>query len=356
MPRSLRAAFLALSLSGLLGPVQAADPDVTATVLPVPDFVTLSRPTAVPSALTYYAAYEVKIINNSTNVLNNVRFVAHSVVIDSAAAPLLIELAPFVPDALSPNCSSVAAPASAPANSRAIECTLGQLRGGGGAASTSAFTVIFAAPVAGAQVKLVWTAYFGEGGTDTPGASHVDFRSGTALTTLGTPQTESVKSFVRSGGGALFTGADGVARLGDSWTTRVEIPGSAKAEVVETTVATPLAPNLFDLSSSTLTIPGQFPLLKIYLRRDASTILKGAKIDNAIIYYDRQAAGPIGYPYAVLPCSDTSLSHLGASLPLPGIPCINLRTAYTKRTAPTPEWEGDWQFEIFAVDNGQYSN
>lgn len=354
MPRSLRAALLALSLSGILAPVQAADPDVTATVLPVPDFVTLSRPTAVPSALTYYAAYEVKIINNSTNVLNNVRLVAHSVVVGALDEPLPNLSAPFVPDTLlSPNCVTVSAPAGAPANARGIACSLGQLRGGGGAASTSAFTVIFEAPAAGATVKLVWTAYFGEGGTDTPGASHVDFRSGTALTTLGTPQNESVKSFVRSGGGALFTGADGVARPGDTWTTRVVIPSSAKAEVVENTVLTPLAPNLYDLSSSTLTIPGQFPdKLKIYLRRDASTILKGAKIDNAIIYYDRLAAGPIAYPYAVLPCSDTSLG----SLPKPGIPCINSRTAYTKRTAPTPEWEGDWQFEIWALDNGKYAN
>lgn len=356
MDQFLRTALLALLLGSWLAPVQAADPNVTATVDAVPDTVTLSRPAVVPP-LTYYAAYAVKLVNNSTNVLNNVRLVAYSVVVGEGLdeLPLLSQSAPFVPDALSPKCVTTSAPTDAPNNARAIECALGQLRGGGAAAATSAFTVIFAAPAAGAKVKLVWTAYFGEGGTDSTGASHVDFRTGFASTTLGTVQTDSVKSFVRSGGGALFTGADGVARPGDTWTTRVQIPSSAKAEVVETTVAVPLAPNLYDLSSSTLTIPGQFPLLKIYLRRDAATILKGAKIDNAIVYYDRQAAGPIGYPYTVLPCSDTSLSHLG-SLPLPGIPCINLRTAYTRKTAPTPDWDGDWEFEIFALDNGRYSN
>jgi hypothetical protein len=92
--------------------------------------------------------------------------------------------------------------------------------------------------------------------------------------------------------------------------------------------------------------------LKIWLVRDASTIAKGAKISSAKIYYTGSNPPSLGfYPYQVLPCTDTSYGPL----PMPGIPCIKSRTEFTKKTAPTPDWVGDWQFEIWAKDNGKYT-
>jgi hypothetical protein len=141
------------------------------------------------------------------------------------------------------------------------------------------------------------------------------------------------------------------------WTTTVTVPASATyttADVLEETIATPLAPNLADQSSSRLTIPGQFAQLVIKLRRDASTLLKGAKIASARVSYDDPSHpdARVVYPYEVLPCTDTTYG----TLPQPGIPCIRTRTEYTKKNAPTADWVGDWEFEILANDNGRYTN
>ena len=135
------------------------------------------------------------------------------------------------------------------------------------------------------------------------------------------------------------------------------VPASATyttADVLEETIATPLAPNLADQSSSRLTIPGQFAQLVIKLRRDASTLLKGAKIASARVSYDDPSHpdARVVYPYEVLPCTDTTYG----TLPQPGIPCIRTRTEYTKKNAPTADWVGDWEFEILANDNGRYTN
>jgi hypothetical protein len=123
---------------------------------------------------------------------------------------------------------------------------------------------------------------------------------------------------------------------------------------IEEASGVPLAPNLLDSSITTLSIPGSFQKLVITLRRDASTLIKGAKIASARVYYDNPTtpAPGVTYPYEVLPCTDTSFGVL----PKPGLPCINRRTEYTRKNAPTPDWEDDWEFEIFARDNGRYVN
>jgi hypothetical protein len=86
-----------------------------------------------------------------------------------------------------------------------------------------------------------------------------------------------------------------------------------------------------------------------------STIAKGAKIGTAKIYYSNPTTPAPGvvYPYEVLPCTDTTYG----TLPKPGIPCENrpARIEFNKKTAPTPDWVGDWQFEIWAKDNGKYT-
>jgi len=313
----------------------AGDPSVLSTVGPVPSVVTYSRPLATPPLFTY-AAYEVMVTNNSTNTLNNVRLVGSTSVVGDSA-----QSAPYV--------ASIGLGCVTTTDVNTIECSIGQLRGSG--VGTSSFVVIFQAPPAGTSVDFAWSLYYSEGSNDS--GAHLDTNAGTASVGLGTPIATEVKTYVPPGGGTFFTGSTGVATATDQWTTTVNVPTPTKAEVVESTLPSTCAPDLLTCEASTLSIPGTFPQLTIWLRRDASTIAKGAKISSAKISYTGSEPPPIPglYPYDVLPCTDTTYGPL----PQPGIPCIKGRTEFTKKTAPTPDWVGDWQFEIWAKTNGKYT-
>jgi hypothetical protein len=317
-------AFVASSL--------AADPVVDTTVTPAPAVVTYSRLADSPPFVTY-AAYQISITNNSTNALNNVRFEGVTSVVGSTTVTPFS--APFV-SAIGITCTTPVAPT-------AISCSIGQLRGGGGSTS---FIVIFQAPIGGAQIDLAWTNYYAEGSNDS--GAHVDTNTGTAVTTLGTPVDTEVKTYVLPGG-TFFTGLTGVATAADAWTTTVTVPAFAKAEVVESTLASTCSSDLLDCRTSALNIPGTFANLVITLRRDVSTIRKGAKIDNSQLYY---AADGVNFDANPVPlCADVG----GApSLAFPR--CVQSRTEFTKKTAPTPDWEGDWQWVVWAFSNGVMKN
>ena len=325
------AAMIGISTSAIAG-----DPSVASTVTAVPTTVTYSRPNESPPLITY-VAYEISIVNNSKNVLNKVRVVGSTSVSGSET-----QTAPFVAS-IGLSCSPTNVSATA------IECSIGQLRGGGG---SSSFVVIFQAPTEGASVNFAWTHFYSEGSNDS--GAHTDTNTGTTSTALGTPIATELKTYIPPAGGTFFTGSTGVATSSDPWTTTVNVPSFAKAEVKETSSLQTCAPNLLTCETSELKIPGIFPKLVITLRRDVSTIAKGAKINSArITYTDPTTPDPrIVYPYELLPCTDTTWGPL----PQVGIPCLNKRTEYTKRTAPTPDWIGDWGFEIWAIDNGRYLN
>ena len=333
----MRKLLFAVAMIGISTSAIAADPNVASKVTAVPNTVTYSRPNENPPLITF-VAYEISIVNNSKNVLNKVRMVG-----STSVAGAETQTAPFV-TSIGLSC----APTNASATE--IECSIGQLRGGGG---SSAFVLIFQAPTEGESVDFAWTHYYSEGSNDS--GAHIDTNTGTTSTTLGTPIATELKTYVPPAGGTFFTGSTGVATSSDPWTTTVNVPSFAKAEVKETSSLSTCAPDLLSCETSELTIPGTFPKLIITLRRDASTIAKSAKISSARIYYDnlQNNNSPIPYPYEVLPCSNTTTY---GTLPKPGIPCINKRTEYTKRTAPTPDWIGDWGFEIWAIDNGRYLN
>jgi hypothetical protein len=356
--RGLKSALFAVALGLGAAPSYAADPLVDATVVAVPEVVTLSRPDATPPA-SYYAAYEVKIVNNSTNVLNNVRFVAYTVVAGSNA------FAPFVTDALSPNCVAVAAPAGAPANASAIECVLGQLRGGGGTTATSSFTVIFKSPSAGSAINLNWQAFYAEGTNDNPGAGHGDGSDlGVATTPLGTPEATKIKTYVPTGGGTFFTGVDGIPRPGDLWTSKVTVPSVAKAEVQESINVASCGSDLLICVATSLRIPGTFASLEIVLRRDATTFKTGAKIANASLYYQPEvfntttlAWETVGSPVPIVPCIGLD----GVTVPTGQKRCEvkSLRREYTRKfvndNSLPPDLIGDWEFHLRALENGKVS-
>lgn len=349
------AVLLATAIFGATAPAFAADPLVDASVVAVPEVVTRSRPTASPPA-SYYAAYEVNIVNNSTNVLNNVRFVAYAAVVGSS------EAAEFLPDALSPKCVAVARPEGAPANARAIECLLGQLRGGGGAAATSSFTVIFKTPSTGSEIKLIWQAFYAEGSNDNVGAGHGDGSDvGEITTALGTAEPTNIKTFVPTGGGKFFTGIDGIARaVVDPWTTLISVPTSARAEIQESINAASCAPDLLVCVATSLRIPGQFASLEIELRRDATTVKKGAKIADAKLYYQTEVFNiptqtwePVGSPVEIKPCDGAGNIPIGEKR----CELTSLRLEYSRKyvadNALSSEYIGDWRFVLRALENGR---
>jgi hypothetical protein len=327
------ALLLAAGLAGGPSPVSAASPSVAIQVLAVPTLVTYSRGGASP--LATYAAYQISVVNNSTNVINDVRFDAGATVLTPG------ETATFK-ESIGAGCGATNAAATA------ISCALGQLRGGGG---RSDFVLIFnapiaaAAPLAGDRIDLNWTVAYGEGPNDSGGASHTDTQSGLQSTLLGTPIATEVLSYVPTAGATLFTGVSGVATAGDPWTTTVRVPVAVRAELIEAIVPDSCSPDYLLCVSSKLTIPGSFVASKllITLRRDVTTIRNGAKIENATLTY---------YPDDGGPPSDISACQAGQ--PNATVKrCISHRKVYTKKNSPSADYEGDWEFGIDATENGR---
>ena len=350
-----------IALLGWAAPARAADPLVDTSVVAVPGIVTVSRPTDTPPSV-FFAGYELRIVNNSKNTLNHVRFVAHTVVkvpnplVAGAYIPLAGAAAPFA-EAIGASCLPVAG------NPSAINCELGTLRGRGGTTATTPITLLFRSPAAGAIIELSWQGFYAEGSRDSSGASHGDGTDvGTTTTTLGTPTSLEVKTYVPTGGGSFFTGA-GVATKLDQWTTTVSVPRSTVAEVVEAISAQSCGAEYNICVSSALRIPGEFAYLEVKLRRDVSTLVTQTdklgnvtrpNIANALLYYQAETFNatqgwqPGGAPVPINACNA-----------LTGLPngterrCIFSRQEYNVTTAPTFEWKGDWEFVVRALENGR---
>lgn len=346
MPRGARR-LAAVMLLALAPAAWAGAGLMTTVVTPLQTNVTYST-AAVGStpALATYLGYRVTVANDpsNTNTINNIRFTGATAATDGA------EVAAFA--------SAEGIACSTSAGGTAIDCAIGTLRAG----QSISFAVFFTSPlkvtngVADADgqdaVAFSGITYYAEG---TGGINSVPQNSTVAFAAapvqLGTNSPTLVRSAVQKSGGQLFTGG-AVATAADPWTTTVSVPATATyttAELAESISPIPLAPNLLNQSSTVLTIPGSFAKLVITLRRDASTIVKGAKIGSAVLYYAKLATD---VPFAVPACTDTSYG----TLPQPGIPCVAQRAEYTKKTSPTPEWEGDWEFVVYALDNGRYTN
>lgn len=348
-PRTaLRLATAALLGSSLLLGATAARAEAAASAIVVKTEVlatpvTYSRPAATPPLPTW-AAWKVTVANNGRNVVNHLTFTGVTTVLTPG------ETAPFLIaeglDGASVNCTTTNLAQNA------VSCPLGTLRSNGGAVS---FVLIFKGPVAVAsplpadRIDFAWQASYAESLNDSAGASRQDTQTGLAPpTALGTPLITQVQSTVPRTGGTFFTGNTAVATAADPWTTTVNVPARlayTTAMILEATALNSCAPDLLTCNSSTLTIPGNFAYLTVTLRRDASTIKPGAKIANAKVYY---ASDNVTFT-EVLDCAVTGG-------PQPGVPCMESRTAYTKKNAPIPtlEWEGDWEFVIRALDNGRY--
>lgn len=363
MRHPVSVSLCALALLAWSASSRAADPLVDTAVVAVPGVVTVSRPADSPPSV-FFAGYEVRIVNNSKNTLNHVRFVANTVVkvpdplVAGQFEPLAGASAPFV-EAIGATCLAVAG------NPGAIECKLGTLRSRGGTTAASPFTLLFRSPAAGAIIELNWQGFYAEGTRDSLGASHGDGTDlGRTVTLLGTPTPLEVRTYVPTGGGSFFTGS-GVATKADKWTTTVSVPRAALAEVVESVSAQSCSADYNLCVESALRIPGQFAYLEVTLRRDVSTLVKRfdkygvatfPDIANAVLYYQSEVFDaslgwlPVGTPVPINACDAATGLPAGTDRR-----CVFSRRQYSSADAPTPEWLGDWEFVVRALENGRMS-
>jgi len=323
---------------------------LTTVVTPLSPAVTYSSPASGQTpALNTYIGYSVRVANEGGNTINNIRFTG------TASATDTDEVVVFS--------SSEGLTCTASGNGSSIECSIGQLAAG---QSAPAFAVFFRAPVRDSVsplpngnaatcattdcVSFGGVTFYAEG---TGGANSVPDNSRPTWTaapvTLGTFNPTLVKSAVPKAGGSLFTGSGGVSLGGDKFATTVTVPAGASfttAEILESPDSVDCGNNFNACFRSDITIPGVFsPYLTIVLRQDASTILKGTKIESVLIQY----TGTGG----------TTTIGLCASPTTPrsdGIPCIAGRVHY--KSSRTPGWtadlDGDFEWTLINLGNGSY--
>ena len=359
---SLAQSVLLVSIGalGVTSTAFAANAEVTVTVTPLPDFVSVKR-----GSLDFFAAQQVTLQNNSTNVINNVSFVI------GTSVPGSNDLAPqagYVETIPASACAPIAP--TLPSTS-AVGCYIGQLRGSADAAgSMASFVVIFKAPATGSTIPPAtgptidfnWTATFSSGNSaNTPPANFQNF-SGVAHTGLITTDDPSVKQTFKTSvptlGGTFFTGIDGIPTSTDPGTTKVQVPnrpsGDGTATVVET--FSDVCAGGFSCVTSTITVPGTFDNLVLTLTRDAAYIKPGLKIENTTVYYTFD-----GQPFNATTDVIGLCSGFGTNNPLPPDitlaipfprPCIAFREQFPKNYKLIPELSGDMRWIIYGRHNG----
>lgn len=308
--------------------------------------------TAVPT----FAEYRVSITNPGAATINGWRFVARTSVLGGTSR------ATFYQAGSDARCAQGSSDTE-------VVCQFATISPG---VPPVSFSVAFNAPADGTKINLSWRAFWDESGN-----GGADGFKNAQETLLEPPDINKLSSVVPKGSNSLtfYTGSsNGAATSTDDWVTVVTVPGglaeSTIATINETVVLGGCASNLLTCATTRLNLPGTFGTegtgtstsfngLQITLRRDASTIKPGAKIDSAIIKYSEPTSPNTlagDYPITVPSCTNTDYG----SLPKLGIPCEDRtkRKAYPKKSTPKEsvpaDFEGDWEFVIYAIDNGKY--
>ncbi len=340
------------------------DPDIATAIAPQQTSVTLST-----SVQTTYSTYRVT--------------VTHYTVRDEVLKPVIVRLATAVVTAdgntvFSPSQTApIATPSVSGGTCESVSETIAECTITDGLTTKGqnvAFNVSVQAPTAGGQIKLTADTRWREP-NEYDRTEYEPQRA--ALTSLEAPQANKAKSFVPVAGSLFTVNADcarvpGVvgcaATPSDPWTTTITVQNGANLAEITEDVNAPgcaRAGNMLDCRNSTISVPGYSNGLVIFLRRDGSTI-SGGNIKNAVVYYTGTTlpSGVSSWPLRVPACTDTTYGPL----PQQGIPCINyaatanrpyVTTSYPKKTVPPKPpvpagFEDDWEFVIYALDNGRY--
>lgn len=337
------AASAALAGAGLL----------TTTVTPLTAEVTYSTLASTSPArpkLDTYIGYTVSIVNGGGNTINNISFTASMRITDVDEKALLSSIE-------GASCS-----VGGGGGGTTLDCAVGQLKAG---QAFPTFAVFFKAPVKDTAsplpdgvaghctttdcVSFSGITYYAEttGGPNSPVDNSVS-EWAAADVTLGTFNPTLVKSAVQKGGGNLFTGS-GIASAADPFATSVIVPAGptfTSAVILESPDAVSCGSNFSACFRSDITIPGTFsPYLTIVLRQDASTILKGTKIESVLIQYSG-SSGTVLVGDCASPTTPRS----------DGLPCIAKRTFYKSSRTPgwTPDLDGDFEWLLINLENGSY--
>jgi hypothetical protein len=334
-------------------------------VTPLSSTVTYSTAgSADAPALHSYVGYTVRVTNVGGAAAGDVHFKAMARATDSDEAVIFD--------------SAEGAACTPIADGSMADCALGAL---GPGQIAPAFFVFFRVPVKDALTPLPDGDASMCAKTDCVSASGIAYTGdgsapvsawSTAEVTLSKPNPAVVQTVVPKAGGTLFTGT-GVSLDTDLFTTLVTVPASAQfatAAISESPDATGCTNNFSTCFRSDVTIPGSFsPYLTIVLRQDASTILKGTKIDSVLIEYTGAAGSVIlgQCANATTPRSD-------------GIPCIAKRVHYVGQKGHkgkggpkdhksargrkdhsggqtpgwTPDLDGDFEWTLINLGNGSY--
>jgi hypothetical protein len=366
----------------------ATPAELTTTVTPLSAAVTYSTLASASPArprLDTYVGYTVNVANASKSTIAHIRFTGSTLVTDGD------EKAVFS--------SSDGATCTADADGTTISCPIGKLKSG---ESFPTFTVFFKAPVKDSASPLPDGVSGSCATTDCvefSGVSHhseanhhhkwrlfdhwghgkrghkppVDNSSGeweAAEVTLGTPSAVRVKSALPKEGGSMFTGAGGASSSTDPFTTTVLVPPSptyTTVEIVETPDNVNCTNNFNACFRADITIPGTFsPYLTIVLRQDASTIVKGTKIESVLIEYTGASgttfigdcASPTTPRNDGIPCLAGRRTIPVAPAVAPVIPKTgNLLTTTlisTPTPTPTPVVVESFEWTLINLGNGSY--
>ena len=374
---ALRVLFLCAMAAGQHGAAHGTS-GVAVSVTAVPDVVTLSGPGA-PS----FASYQITIKSTGGSV-GRVRFRGMT---DVTGADVALFINPNVSASgvvLDPNPVVVSSgTAGCTIEGRNIDCDVdlaGHLLPPGGVAS---FYAVVRAPVIGSLIDFRWNARYGAGSAE----RLIDGSTATALQAAG---GDSVSAYVPRAGATLLTGTEAVPTGDDRSTTRLTVAPQDSTAIIASIAeddngGNSCSPHV-QCFGATITVlkaqtqkkasvgDGLRSLLLIVLRRDASTLLKGLRIRDAVIFYQEiPAIGGGGTP--VRDCVINGIYRP----PTPNEPCIRERREYPRKhgqkrdddrrpgahysddrerpgkNAPTSDLSGDWEFIIEAFDNGRFA-
>jgi hypothetical protein len=358
------AATAALALVALPGSALAANANFEVKVESIPTTVSVSRP-----GLTTYAAFTVSIKNSSGNTNNNIRFggsadVSGDLTATNGDAGAIASYVETIP-------KSACSPTTP--GGTTVQCNFAQMKAG----ANNSFVVIFATPTLAAadhwadnaKINFSWTFDYASGNSSgTPssllcnGTQVTPPCAATNSTALVTTQSDAILegflTYIPSFGGTFFTG-NGSSVLGPIGTnlrptalTKLTVPTGQNLTTAQADVTVVLGGVTGDTTTTNTAIvgvPNGGQLFTSYaiveLRRDASTIAKGAKIENAAVSYSHDDAGT---PAPLLACPSNGIPTTSAPV------CLFSRTEFTKKNAPTPDDIGDWLFVVHALENGRF--
>ncbi len=338
-PRMLLAATLSAGAAAAMAAPSGSSTSIAVTSDPTS--VSVSR----VDGPTFFVKYTVTVTNNSSN--NNLTYdFKGTTKVTSGNSVVNNTYAQFV--------SSAGVPCAVPDPAVPTVVTCSKLSVNKG--TSKSFTLTYKTPLSGDKLRLTIES-----------TSNAIKGSGFAETALITvPYSQSIVGFntyVPPEGGTFFTGVNGFlegspgspATTNDPWTTTIVIPPIGFAttatvaeqqngEVTGCSGTFYVSGGCFDTNLTIPSAPGAIQIMSVYLRIDRTKInLLGNNINSAVIKYSKDGAS-----YSIVPdCSATVV-------PTSGQPCIQARRAYGSDVPA--EWVYDWEFLIYAVDNGRYIN